>query len=300
MPLTRPGGSEPRDLDLTRRSLGAFLFGGAALTAFPALAQATPPIRTPTDGLVAGMVSIPTGGRALPAYVARPDARGAFPAIIVVSEAFGLHEYIRDVCRRLARHGYVAIAPDYFFRAGDPSRMTDAAAIQKIGEAATNAQVMNDTGATLAWLSGQRFATRDVGITGFSWGGAVVWMACDRFPELKAGVAWYGRLIKPDTGFLADEARLWPIEIAPRLRTPVLGLYAGRDQGISPDEVDTMREVLRRARRSRSSIFVYPEAQHGFHADYRSTYHAAYANDGWARMLDHFARNGLRPPRLRR
>ena len=246
------------------------------------------------------MVSIPTGGRALPAYVARPDARGAFPAIIVVSEAFGLHEYIRDVCRRLARHGYVAIAPDYFFRAGDPSRMTDAAAIQKIGEAATNAQVMNDTGATLAWLSGQHFATRDVGITGFSWGGAVVWMACDRFPELKAGVAWYGRLIKPDTGFLADEARLWPIEIAPRLRTPVLGLYAGRDQGISPDEVDTMREVLRRARRSRSSIFVYPEAQHGFHADYRSTYHAAYANDGWARMLDHFARNGLRPPRLRR
>lgn len=272
-----------------------------AASAFPAAAaQAQAAISTSDEGLVTGMVAIPTGGRPLPAYVARPDARGAFPAIIVVSEAFGLHDYIRDVCRRLARQGYVAIAPDYFFRAGDPSRMTDAAAIQKIGEAATNAQVMNDTGATLDWLRGQRFATRNVGITGFSWGGAVVWMACDRFPQLRAGVAWYGRLIKPESGFLADEARLWPIEIAPRLRTPALGLYAGRDQGISPDEIETMREVLRRARPSDSSLFVYPEAQHGFHADYRPTYHASYANDGWARMLDHFAKHGLRPARIRR
>jgi carboxymethylenebutenolidase len=272
-----------------------------AASAFPAAAaRAQAQIHTSDEGLVVGMVAIPTGGRPLPAYVARPDARGAFPAIIVVSEAFGLHDYIRDVCRRLARQGYVAVAPDYFFRAGDPSRMTDAAAIQKIGEAATNAQVMNDTGATLDWLRVQRFATRNVGITGFSWGGAVVWMACDRFPELRAGVAWYGRLIKPESGFLADEARLWPIEIAPRLRTPVLGLYAGRDQGIRQDEIDTMREVLRRARRSDSSLFVYPEAQHGFHADYRATYHASYANDGWARMLDHFARHGLRPGRIPR
>jgi carboxymethylenebutenolidase len=298
LPLPCPDGEKPRDLHLSRRALGAMILAAAALPAATARAQAA--IHTSDAGLVAGMVAIPTGGRPLPAYVARPDARGAFPAIIVVSEAFGLHDYIRDVCRRLARQGYVAIAPDYFFRAGDPSRLTDAAAIQRIGEAATNAQVMKDTGATLDWLRAQRFATRNVGITGFSWGGAVVWMACDRFPELRAGVAWYGRLIKPESGFLADEPRLWPIEIAPRLRTPVLGLYAGRDQGIRQDEIDTMREVLRRARRSDSSLFVYPEAQHGFHADYRATYHAAYANDGWARMLDHFARHGLRPGRIGR
>lgn len=300
MALTGPGGFEPRDLDLTRRSLGALLLTGAALAAFPALGQANPPIHTPADGLIAGDVVIPQIGGPLPAYVARPDARGRFATIIVVSDIFGLHDYTRDVCRRLAQLGYVAVAPDYFHRAGDPSHLTDPVALQRIGEAATNLQVLDDTGAVLRWLSDQRFASRDIGITGFSWGGAVVWMACDRFPEIRAGVSWYGRLIKPESGFLSSEARLWPIEIAPRLRTPVLGLYAGKDQGISADEIETMREVLRRARRSDSRIIVYPNAQHSFHTDYRPSYDAVAAADGWERMLDHFARHGVRPTRWRR
>jgi carboxymethylenebutenolidase len=300
MLLTRSGDSQPRTLDLTRRSLGALLLTGATLAAFPALAQASPPIHTPADGLIVGDVVIPQIGGPLPAYVARPDARGRFATVIVVSEIFGLHDYIRDVCRRLAQIGYVAIAPDYFHRAGDPSRTTDAAALQRIGEAATNAQVMDDTGAVLRWLADQRFTSRDVGVTGFSWGGAVVWMACDRFPEIRAGVSWYGRPMKPQSGFLSEEARLWPIDIAPRLRTPVLGLYAGLDQGIPRDDIETLREVLRRARANQSEIVVYPDVEHGFHADYRSSYDAAAAADGWGRMLDYFARHGVRPTRWRR
>lgn len=300
MPLTWSGGGQPRDLDLSRRSLGALLLTGATLAAFPALAQATPLIHTPADGLVVGDVLIAQTDGPLPAYVARPDDRGPFAAMVVVSEIFGVDDYIRDVCRRLAQLGYVAIAPNYFHRAGDPSRTRDAATLQKIGEAATNALVLADTGATLRWIGQQRFTTGEVGITGFSWGGAAVWMACDRYPQIGAAVSWYGRLMRPMSGFLSKEPRLWPIDVAPRLATPVLGLYAGLDQGITADEIETMREVLRRAGREDSQLVVYPHVQHGFHADYRAGYDAAAAADGWARMLDHFVRHGVRPTRWRR
>jgi carboxymethylenebutenolidase len=227
--------------------------------------------------------------------------------IVVVCEVFGLHEYIRDVCRRLAKQGYVAIAPDFFARAGDPSGISDFNEIRKIVVTATNAQVLGDIQAVLDWLGsnpdlGQGrglFGGRDhvadmrrVGITGFCWGGAAVWMALATEPRFKAGVAWYGRLAapKPDE-FLGDEKRAWPLDVAGRLHGPVLGLYAGKDQGITPASIDEMRAALMAADDARSEIIVYPEANHGFHADYRAaTYDQPAAEDGWKRLLAWFDR----------
>lgn len=300
MPLIRPDGAAPRDTRPTRRAFGVALLAGCAVSSLSGCVSTQAPMPASTGALIDGMVDIPQFDGPLPAYIARPGAGGGFPAIIVVSEVFGLHDYIRDVCRRLAGLGYVAIAPDYFHRAGSPARETDAQVIQRIASTATNEQVLSDTGATLRWLQAQPFSTRNVGITGFSWGGAVVWMACERFAELRAGVAWYGRLVKPASGFLSAEPRPWPINIAPTLQSRVLGLYAGRDQGIPQGDIDAMREVLRFSRKADNEIIVYPNAQHGFHADYRpTTYDAAAAADGWGRMLDHFARNGLAPRRWR-
>lgn len=290
--LTRPEGPEPGDLAWTRRGVARLVFGGYAVAA---LAAAADPIRTDSEGLVSVAISIPAnGGAQLPAFVARPKARGRHGAVLVVSEVFGVHEYIRDLCRRLAKAGYVAVAPDFFFRAGDPAPLSDFAEIRKIVQTATHEQVMDDVGATLRWLRAQRFVDGErLAITGFCWGGAVVWMAAARFPAIKAGAAWYGRLRRPaGDDFLGAEERPWPIDVAGELKAPVLGLYAGKDRGIPLADVDAMRAALRVAGRA-DQIVVYPEAQHGFHADYREMYDRAAAEDGWARMLAHFAANGL-------
>lgn len=301
--LTRPEGTLPEDLHATRRGLGGMLFAGYALAGLAANAQtAAQMIRTPSVGLNTATFNIPVqSGGAMPAYVAYPAARGRWPAIIVISEVFGVHEYIRDICRRLARAGYFAVAPDLFFRSGqDLANITDTAQIQRIVSTATNEQVMADIQAVLFWGNQQPAAAKNVGITGFCWGGAVVWMAMQRFPVFKAGVAWYGRLKKPAPGaFLGDEARQWPIDVVPTLRAPVLGLYASQDQGIPLADVEEMKALLVANKKRGSSIMVYDGAQHGFHADYRASYNAAAASDGWSRMLAHFAANGLRtrPPR---
>jgi carboxymethylenebutenolidase len=231
----------------------------------------------------------------MPAFVARPDREGRNPVVIVISEVFGVHEYIRDVCRRLARAGYFAVAPAFFHRAGDPARLTDFAEIRRLVATADNEQVMGDISATLTWLDRQQGADpRRVGITGFCWGGAAVWMAASRFDRFRAGVAWYGRLTAPaPTDFLGGEERQWPIDVAHALKAPVLGLYAERDRGIPLESVQRMRAVLRARGKAGNSIYVYAEAQHGFHADYRDTYSAEAAQDGWRRLLDHFRAHGL-------
>ncbi len=294
--LTRPEGNEPGDLNLSRRMLGGLFFAGYAAAAVSAEAQ---PITTPADGLVTETVMIPTVDRTIPAYVARPDARGRFPVVLVVSEVFGVHEYIRDTCRRLARLGYVAIAPDFFVRHGDPAPLTDFNKIRDIVSAATEQETMGDIQATISWLGAQPFAYRGrTAITGFCWGGAVVWLACSRFRDFRSGVAWYGRLARPADGqFLSEVDRRWPIEEAGYLKAPVLGLYAGQDQGIPLTDVETMRNKLREYRKNDSDIIVYPQSQHGFHADYRASYDAAAAQDAWARMLEHFQRTGVGPRR---
>ncbi len=293
--LTRPEGTLPEDFHTTRRALGPLMFAGYAAAAAMADAQEKA-IHTDEVGLVCEMIKIPGSDQPIPAYIARPDARGRFPAIIVMPEVFGLHEYIRDVCRRLAKLGYVAMAPDPFFRAGNPAPLTDTAEIQRIVAKATNAQVMDDLTSVGKWIERQPFAQNAFGITGFCWGGAPVWMALAQFEGLKAGVAWYGRLRKPPAGqFLGEEVRPWPFDIVGDVKAPILGLFGGQDMGIPKADIDEMRDTLQRLGKKGCELIVYPNAQHGFHADYRATYNEAAAKDGWNRMLAHFARNGLAP-----
>jgi carboxymethylenebutenolidase len=293
MPLDLTGPDGPRPPVFTRRGLALVpVFAGYCAAAGPAMASA---ITTDSEGLITEMVAYPSLGFDLPAYVARPAAAGRRPAIVVVSEIFGLHAYIQDVCRRFAKLGYVAIAPAYFVRAGDPAAMTDFAAIRPVVAKATHAQVMADTDATVAWLRQQRFVARNrLGITGFCWGGAVTWMAAAHTDAFRAGVAWYGRLTRPARdGFLGAEERPWPVDVAGALRAPVLGLYAENDAGIPLADVEAMRAALIRAGEARSTILIYPGAQHGFHADYRPAYLAAAAQNAWAHCLHHFQTNGV-------
>ena len=283
--LTRPDGNWAGDLDLTRRSIALALAGGYAVAAFDANAE---PIHTDEEGLVTAMVEIDAGDRKIPGYLARPAAKGRHPVVFVYTEIFGVHEWIKDICRRLAKAGYVALAPDFFVRQGDPSTLTDFPAIMKIVGATPDAQVTSDTTAALKFLKAQPFADmKRLGVTGFCWGGGKTWLAAERFTEFKAGVAWYGPLAKnayPQTP---------PIELAKDLHCPVLGLYGGQDRGIPQADVDAMKAALQAAGKSGSDIIVYPNAQHGFLADYRPSYNAADAAAGWAALLEHFKKNGV-------
>ena len=295
MHLRTPEG-DPPPLDVSRRTALASLFtAGYALGAGPANAQA---IVTDEAGLVIEEVKYRAfGGYDLPAYIARPAAEGRHPAVVVVNEIFGIHAYIKDVCRRLAKQGYVAIAPDYFDRAGDPSTMTDIQnQIRPVVASATYPQVMGDTDAAVRYLKRQRYVNRrGFAITGYCWGGAVVWMAAANSRAFKAGVAWYGRLVPPEPGaFGAEEGRPWPVDVAGKLRCPVLGLYGSEDRGIPLETVEAMRAALSAAGNpSRSEIVVFDGAQHGFHADYRASYKRDVAEDAWARMLAWFKANGV-------
>ncbi|HCK84646.1 MAG TPA: dienelactone hydrolase family protein [Hyphomonadaceae bacterium] len=279
----------------SRRSVATSLFFSAY--AAGAVAAHAEPVVTPGEGLVEEDVHFEgAGGYHLPAYVARPEGRGRRAAIIVVNEIFGIHAYIKDVCRRFAREGYVALAPDYFDRAGDPAPLTDFAQIRALVATANHEQVMGDTESAVAWLNRQRFVNAAaLGITGFCWGGTVVWMAAARLPAIKAGVAWYGRLVRPQPGdWGAEEERPWPYDVGALIRAPVLGLYAENDRGIPLESVESMRASLAAADNpTGSEIVVYPGVQHGFHADYRESYNAEAAADGWVRCLAWFRANGV-------
>ncbi len=291
MRLDTPEGN----LEPSRRALAASLFFAGYASA--AVSSCATPTTTSDDEQITGEVQITgAGGYALPAFLARPAARGRRPCVVVVNEIFGIHEYIKDVCRRFAREGYAALAPDYFDRAGDPAPLTDMNAIRQIVAAAGFEQVMGDTQGAIEWLKQQAFVDRGhFGVTGFCWGGAVTWMAAARLPDIRAGVAWYGRLVPPDAGsFFAEAGRPWPINIAPDLRTPVLGLYAENDRGIPLDSVEAMRAALTaNGNPSNSQIIVYPGVGHGFHADYRESYNAEAAADGWGLCLAWFRANGV-------
>jgi carboxymethylenebutenolidase len=283
--LTRPEGSLATDFHLTRRGVASVFFSGYALAALSANAD---PIHTDEVGLIVETVTLPSLGFDLPAYVARPKAPGRFPAVIVASEIFGVHDYIKDVCRRLAKLGYVAIAPAFFVRVGDPAPLTDMGEVMKIVRQAPDQQVMSDVGAAITFLEHQSFVDASkIAITGFCYGGGVTWLACETFPQLKAGVAWYGKMVRPADA-PDDPKRLWPIE---QVHAPVLGLYGAKD-GLATG-VPAMRDALVKAGKTDSEIVVYPDAGHGFHADYRSSYVAADAADGWSRMLAFFASRGV-------
>ncbi|WP_439470238.1 dienelactone hydrolase family protein [Brevundimonas sp.] len=294
MSLIRPEGPQAEDLVLSRRTLGAGAVGGLFFAGYApaALAAQASPVTTDGAGLTQGDVSFPApDGFDLPAFVARPDGEGPFPVVIVVSEIFGVHEYIRDICRRLAKAGYAAVAPSFFNRVEDPAPLSDMTRIMQIVGAADYEQVMGDVSATLDWVSQQLWANGDkVGITGWCWGGKVVWQACARFAVIDAGVAWYGRLAPAADATPAQISggQPWPVDLADDLKCPVLGLYGAEDRGIPLPSVEAMRSALARAGQTSSEILVYPGAPHGFHADYRDSYRAADAADGWSKLLAFF------------
>ena len=258
----------------------------------PVLAAA---IETDFKGIQAGEQMIPIGSFQLPAYVSRPEkAKGNLAIIIVVSEIFGVHEYIADVTRRFAKLGYLAIAPEFFTRAGDPNTYGTIAEIQSNIVAKTpDAQVLNDLQGALVWAGKNGGDLKRVGVTGFCWGGRITWLSAT-LPQVKAGVAWYGRVIGEKT----ENSPRHPVDLAADLKAPVLGLYGGADTGISLESVDQMRAALAQAAPKNpaakaSLIEVYPDAPHAFHADYRATYREGPAKDGWEKCIAWFKKMGV-------
>lgn len=259
---------------------------GFAAATLPVTAQTL--ITTGTEGLTAGEVRIPVADGEIPAYRAMPAAGGPFPVVLVVQEIFGVHEHIKDICRRFAREGYLAVAPEMFARQGDASKYTDLQALlNEVVFKVPDAQVMSDLDAAAAWAAANGGAVGRLGVTGFCWGGRVTWAYAAHNPKLAAGVAWYGRL-----AFKANELQtMVPVEIAGRIGAPVLGLYGEADQGIPVADVETMRAALKAAGKSDSEIVLYPGAPHGFFADYRPSYTEAAAKDAWTRCLGWFRKH---------
>ncbi|HET6371172.1 MAG TPA: dienelactone hydrolase family protein [Nitrospiria bacterium] len=274
--------------EFTRREfVMTTLAAGFALAVRPALAKS---ITTSATGLTVGEVKIPVTDGEIPGYRAMPKTGGPFPVVLVVHEIFGVHEHIQDICRRLAKHGYLAVAPELYARQGDVSKIPDVQEIfTKVVSKVPDAQVMMDLDATTAWAkqSGKGDVGR-LGITGFCWGGRIVWLYAAYNSDLKAGVAWYGRL----TGGQTDLTPRHPLDLAAKLKAPVLGLYGGADASIPMESIDRMKKALQEAG-SPSEIVVYPDAPHAFNADYRPSYRKGPARDGWKRMLEWLKKNGV-------
>jgi len=275
------------ETEFTRREfVMTTLAVGFALAARPVSAQT---ITTDTSGLIAGEVKIPTADGQIPVYRAMPATGTAFPVVLVVQEIFGVHEHIKDICRRFAKLGYFAVAPELFARQGDVSGIFEIKEIfAKVVSKVPDAQVMADLDATVAWTraSGKGNIAK-LGITGFCWGGRIVWLYAAHNSQLKAGVAWYGRL----TGNRTELQPKYPVDVAGALNAPVLGLYGGDDPGIPLDTVEEMRKALK-AGGSPSEIIVYPGAPHAFYADYRPSYRREPAEDGWKRLQEWFKKHG--------
>jgi carboxymethylenebutenolidase len=262
------------------------LAAGFALAAQPVCAQTM--IVTDTQGLVAGEVKIPTKDGEIPAYRAMPaNARNA-PVILVVQEIFGVHEHIKDVCRRFAKIGYIAVAPELYHRQGDVSKMADSKEIiATVVSKVADAQVMGDLDATAAWAGKSGGDIKRLGITGFCWGGRIVWMYAAHNQNVKAGVAWYGPFVR---AYHAGDRTV--LDVVDRINAPVLGLYGGADAGIPNDTVDKMNEALKKAGKP-SMIHLYPDTPHAFHADYRPSYRKEQAVDGWKRATEWFKKHGV-------
>jgi carboxymethylenebutenolidase len=278
-------------VEFTRRQfVVTSLATGFALAVQPVSAET---ITTDSKGLEAGEVKVPVGeGETIPAYRAMPAEGGPFPVVLVVQEIFGVHEHIKDLCRRLAKVGYFAVAPEMYARQGDVSKIKEIPEIlSKVVSKVPDTQVMSDLDAAVAWAKKTGKAdTAKLGVTGFCWGGRVVWLYAAHNPNLEAGVAWYGRLVPPATANPLQPK--YPVDLAKDLKAPVLGLYGGKDRGIPAADVERMRKALKDADKP-SEILVYPDAEHGFNADYRPSYNKEAAEDGWKRMLAWFKKNGV-------
>jgi carboxymethylenebutenolidase len=273
---------------LDRRLFLKTAFGtGFAAAALPVAAQTV--IKTDTAGLTAGKVTIEVDGQEVPVYRAQPEGKKDLPVILVVSEIFGVHEHIADVARRFAKLGYLALAPDLYVRQGDPAKYESIAELMKeVVAKVPDAQVMRDLDACVAWAARNGGNTGKLGITGFCWGGRIVWLYAVHNPQVKAGVAWYGRLVGDKTALTPQH----PIDLADRIKAPVLGLYGGKDAGIPVETVEKMKAALAQAG-NQSEFVVYPEAGHAFHADYRPSYVESAAKDGWKRCVAWFQSHGV-------
>ena len=262
------------------------LITGFALSVQPVSAET---ITTDTKGLDAGEVKVPVKDGTIPAYRAMPDKGGPFPTVLVVQEVFGVHEHIKDLCRRLAKLGYFAIAPELYARQGDPSKYTDTPAlISEIVVKVPTEQVMSDLDATEAYAKSTGKAdTAKLAVTGFCWGGWATWMYAAHNPDLKAAVPWYGSDRK-----ISDIIPKNPVDIAGSVKCPVLAFYGGQDQSIPQETVDKRQGACKAAGKT-CEAKVYPDAPHGFNADYRPSYRADDAKDAWARMLTWFKEHGV-------
>ncbi len=272
-----------------RTALGVMLGAGYAAAAAPVMAQTA--VSTPADGLTAGEVHFAVNGFDVRAYRAAPQGKTGLPVVLVISEIFGVHEYIADVCRRLAHEGYLAVAPDLFARQGDPRAYSEVAKLMsELVSKVPDAQVMADLDGAVQWAGAHGGDLQRVGITGFCWGGRITWLYAEHGP-VKAGVAWYGRLVGQASALNPKH----PVDLAPILKAPVLGLYGEKDAGIPLDTIDKMKSALSEgsAAAKASRFVVYPDAPHAFHADYRPSFRKEAAQDGWKRTLAWFKQHGV-------
>jgi len=271
--------------DFVRTAVGS----GFAAAVLPVSAQA---IKTDSSGLTVGEVTIPVGDFKMPAYRAMPAGKTSLPVVLVVSEVFGVHEYIADVARRFAKAGYLAIAPELFVRQGDAQSYGEISKLlSEVVNKVPDVQVMGDLDASVAWAKANGGDTARLGITGFCWGGRQTWLYDAHNPAVKAAVAWYGRLVGNTSALQPRQ----PIELVGTLHGPVLGLYGGDDSGIPQDTVEQMKKALAggSAAARKSEFVVYPGAPHAFNADYRPSYRKDAAEDGWKRCLEWFKANGV-------
>lgn len=275
-------------LRLDRRGfLVTSMAAGFAAAAGPVAAQTA--IKTDASGLTAGEVRIPVEGGSIPAYRAMPEGKTGVAVVLVVQEVFGVHEYIQDVCRRLAKEGYMAIAPELYVRQGDPRRYTEIPRLlSEVVSKVPDEQVMSDFDACVAWAGKNDGNVNRVGITGFCWGGRHVWLYAAHNPRLKAGVSWYGRLVGD-----SDELRpKQPIDLVKDINAPILGLYGGQDDGIPVESIEQMKAALAKGSDAAKAceFIIYPDAGHAFHADYRPSYRQEAAKDGWQRTVAWFGK----------
>lgn len=287
------GDSVSSSISMDRREflVTSILAGGFALAVQPIQAQTR--IITDANGLITGEVKIPVTGGEFPAYRAMPDAKNKkFPVVLVIHEIFGVHEWIQDVCRRFAKLGYMAIAPALYARQGEVSTIQTSGELNRqIFSKIPDTQSMSDLDATVAWAKKNNGNTSKLSVTGFCWGGRITWLYAAHNKNVDAGAAWYGRVV-PTVNSPKNEAQpTTPIDYAKNLKVPVIGFYGGLDKGIPLDGVQKMQDELKKGK-SKSEIVVYPNADHGFLADYRPSYNKEAAEDAWKKMLDWFKKNG--------
>lgn len=274
--------------DFIKTAVGMGVGFGFATAVLPVSAQT---IKTDTKGLTDKTFKLNVNGQDVPVYMAKPAGKSNLPVVLVVSEIFGLHEHIADVARRFAKQGYLAIAPDLFVRQGNPLKYDNIATLLKeVVYKVPDAQVFADLDACVAWAKNNGGNPEKIAITGFCWGGRIVWLYSAHNPKVKAGVAWYGRLVNSDAPSALTPK--YPIDIAAKLKTPVLGLYGGKDDGIPIESVEKMRAALAKGS-SKSEIVVYPNSGHAFYADYRASYVEKDAKDGWKRCIDWLRQHGV-------